>query len=171
MKERGEQGLPPIEGMETVNHRLYNLIGKDMVLQDAKDPLGAKSKSAAEQKEQLDRFKLFAEGRCDIDGLIYDFAQKATNSFLARAKQLKVTYHRLIQFINQCVSETVLKNQPATLPQAQKVRRTLAKSLLSDGWTQEGLAYIEKIKAGLGQNEEDVFFYEMQVLNHDKVLK
>jgi hypothetical protein len=60
--------------MDTVNHRLYNLIGKDMVLQDAKDPLGAKSKSAAEQKEQLDKFKLFAEGRCDIDGLIYDFA-------------------------------------------------------------------------------------------------
>jgi len=51
MKERSEQGLPQIEGMETVNHRLYNLIGKDMVLQDAKDPLGAKSKSAAEQKE------------------------------------------------------------------------------------------------------------------------
>ena len=51
------------------------------------------------------------------------------------------------------------------------MRRTLAKSLLSDGWTQEGLAYIEKIKTGLGQTEEDVFFYEMQVLNHDKVLK
>jgi hypothetical protein len=65
----------------------------------------------------------------------------------------------------------VLKNQAGTLPQAQKVRRTLAKSLLSDGWTQEGLAFIEKIKDGLGQNEEDAFFYEMQVLNFDKVLK
>jgi len=74
LKEREEQGLPAIEAMDAVNPRLYNLIGKDMVLQDGRDPLGAKSKTPAEQKEFLDKYKIFIEGRCDIDGLIFDFA-------------------------------------------------------------------------------------------------
>lgn len=60
--------------MQTINPRVYNLIGKDLVLQDGRDPLGAKSKTPAEQKELLEKYKIYAESKCDVDGLIFDYA-------------------------------------------------------------------------------------------------
>jgi len=54
--------------------RQYNLIGRDPILQDSRDPLGANIKSSSEQKANLDKLKFFNESRCDIDFVIYDFA-------------------------------------------------------------------------------------------------
>jgi hypothetical protein len=60
--------------MLSINPRMYNLIGKDFVLQDSRDPLGATTKNSNEQKIQLDKYKLFLESRCDIDSVIFDFS-------------------------------------------------------------------------------------------------
>jgi hypothetical protein len=44
------------------------------------------------------------------------------------------------------------------------------KSLIHDGWMQEGLVFVEKAKALISDRLEDLFLYEMQVLNHDKLI-
>lgn len=54
--------------------RQYNMIGRDPLLQDSRDPLGANIKSSAEQKANLEKLKFYVESRCDIDFVIYDFA-------------------------------------------------------------------------------------------------
>lgn len=95
-----------------MNPRLFNLIGKDPVLQDGRDPLGATIKTVAEQKVQLDKFKFYHESRCDLDFVILDFAQKASNAFKTRARNTKgnslLGYKRILHMINQNVSEFVL---------------------------------------------------------------
>ena len=42
------------------------------------------------------------------------------------------------------------------------------KSLIHDGWMQEGLIFIEKAKTYVSDRLEDLFLYETQVLNHDR---
>lgn len=44
------------------------------------------------------------------------------------------------------------------------------KSLINDGWMQEGLIFIEKAKTYVSDRLEDLFLYETQVLNYDKVI-
>ena len=44
------------------------------------------------------------------------------------------------------------------------------KSLINDDWMQEGLIFIEKAKTYVSDRLEDLFLYETQVLNHDKVI-
>jgi hypothetical protein len=74
--EGGASNAAIFEEKEVANMtpRQYNLIGRDPVLQDSRDPLGANIKSSAEQKANLDRLKFYQESRCDIDFVIYDFA-------------------------------------------------------------------------------------------------
>jgi hypothetical protein len=69
------------------------------------------------------------------------------------------------------VSEVVLQHSPIHLQATQKIRKDIAKALLNEGWTQEGLAFIEKAKRNMSGSIEDFFLYEMQVLNYDKVLR
>lgn len=57
-----------------ITPRNYNLIGRDPMLQDSRDPLGATIKSSSEQKANLERLKFYQESRCDTDFVIYDFA-------------------------------------------------------------------------------------------------
>ena len=75
----------------TMNSRLFNMIGKDPILQDSRDPLGANSKTVAEQKLMLDKYKIFNEYRCDLDFVIQDFSSNATNSFKTKARNTKGT--------------------------------------------------------------------------------
>ena len=44
------------------------------------------------------------------------------------------------------------------------------KSLTHDGWMQESLIFIEKAKTYVADRLEDLFLYEIQVLNYDKVI-
>ena len=63
------------EEMASLTARAYNLVGRDPVLQDARDPLGASNnKSGSEQKALLEKYKLFVESRCDVDSVVFDFA-------------------------------------------------------------------------------------------------
>ncbi len=95
-----------------ITPRNYNLIGRDPMLQDSRDPLGATIKSSSEQKVNLERLKFYQESRCDTDFVIYDFAQKALNGFKTRARTLKgnslAMYKRMLNFINHNVAEFVL---------------------------------------------------------------
>jgi len=62
----------------------------------------------------MDKLKFYQESRCDLDFIIFDFAQKALNSFKTRARALKgnsqAMYRRLLHFINHNVAEFVLAN-------------------------------------------------------------
>jgi hypothetical protein len=95
-----------------MNPRLYNMVGKDPVFQDSRDPLGASTKSVAEQKLMLDKYRLYNESRCDLDFVIQDFASKATNGYKTKARNTKgssqAMYKRTLLFINQHVAEFVL---------------------------------------------------------------
>jgi len=42
-----------------------------------------------------------------------------------------------------------------------KLRKDIAKSMLNDGWTQEGLVYVEKAKKFVSDKIEDYFLYEL----------
>lgn len=86
-------------------------------------------------------------------------------------KGSSVAYRRMLLFINQHISEYVLRDQPIHAPQTQKIRKDIAKALLSEGWIQEGLAFVDKTKATLTGSVEDFFQLEMQLLNYDKVIK
>ena len=44
------------------------------------------------------------------------------------------------------------------------------KSLIHDGWRQDGLVFVEKAKSHMSDRLEDLFIYEMEVLNYDKVI-
>ena len=70
------EGAAIFEEKEVANMtpRQYNLIGRDPILQDSRDPLGANIKSSQEQRANLDKLKFYQESRCDIDFVIYDFA-------------------------------------------------------------------------------------------------
>ena len=57
------------------------------------------------------------------------------------------------------------------MQQVQKVRKDVARGLILEGWIQEGLEFVEKAKANMQGNLEDLFLYEMQILNYDKVIK
>ena len=97
-----------------MNPRMYNLIGKDPIIQDSRDPLGATIKSSSEHKANLDRLKFFHESRCDIEYVVFDFSQKALNAFKTRARALKgnslAMYKRMLHFINHNVAEFVFAN-------------------------------------------------------------
>lgn len=56
--------------------KYFNLIGKDPVLSDLRDPLGGGQKQSMEQKVLYDKYKLFCESRCDVDSVILELAQR-----------------------------------------------------------------------------------------------
>jgi hypothetical protein len=71
--------------MQTMNSRTYNLIGKDLVVQDSRDPLGSVTKNPQEQRALLEKFKLYQESKCDVDSIIFEYAQKALLAYKLRA--------------------------------------------------------------------------------------
>lgn len=106
--------------MQSLNPRMYNLIGRDLLLQDSRDPLGGKN-NLQEQKNLLEKYKVYAEGRCDVDSVIFDYAQKAIQAYKSRARFLKghshAMYRRMLLLINQHISEYVLVHQPIHISQ------------------------------------------------------
>ena len=60
--------------MQNLVPKYYNLIGKDCLLQDSRDPLGGNQKLATEQKNLIEKYKLYCEFRCDVDSVILDQA-------------------------------------------------------------------------------------------------
>lgn len=106
--------------MQTVTSRTYNLIGKDLVMQDSRDPLGSTAlKTPNEQKAMYDKYRIFQELRADVDYVICEYAQKAIQAFKLRARQgiSKAGCKRMVHYINQYVSESVLHGQPAHISQ------------------------------------------------------
>ena len=77
-----------IAEMESITAKPNNMIGKDMVLHDRRDPLGSQTKSSAELKLLVERFKLYIESLCDLSAVITDLGQRAISHYKNKAVDL-----------------------------------------------------------------------------------
>jgi hypothetical protein len=57
--KRDKGDLFNLSEMEGIMHRYTNMIGKEPMLQDNRDPLGGSNKTSAEFKALLEKFKLY----------------------------------------------------------------------------------------------------------------
>jgi len=171
MRDRGST-LFNQEEMQSMVAKFHNFIGKDMILQDLRDPLGGNLKTQQDQKVLVEKFKLYLESLVDVDSAILTFAQKSISQYKNKSRQLKQSsaamFRRMIHFISYHISETVLAQQKNSGSKTQKYRTSIAKSLIDEGWTQEALQFIERAKCEVGDNLAFFFDYEMQVLNYDR---
>ncbi|CDW91723.1 UNKNOWN [Stylonychia lemnae] len=172
-REKGD-AFNGIEDMKNMVPKYHNFIGKDCVLQDMRDPLGGNQKTQGDQKSLVEKFKIYLEGQTDVNSIIIDFAQKAIQHYKNKSRQLKgnsaSVFKRVIHFISYHISEHVLAKDDPTGIKTKKYRGQIARSLINEGWIQEELIIVERAKANASNNLEEFFLYEMEVLNHDKVL-
>lgn len=154
--------------------KYFNLIGRDPILSDLRDPLGGSQKQSLEQKLVYEKYKLYCESRCDVDSVILELAQKCIQQYKNKSRQLKgesnLMFKRINHFISYHVSEYVIADQESSGKKTQKYRSQIARSLIVEGWIQEALKFVEKAKLTANENLELMFQYEMEILNYDREL-
>lgn len=126
--------LKGVAEMQNMVPKYYNYIGKDVALQDLRDPLGGNSKTQSDQKSLVEKYKIYQESICDVDSLVLDYAQKAISQYKSKSRQMKgnagSVFRRMVHFITYHISEYVLAQSDLNGVKTQKYRGQIARSLI-----------------------------------------